>query len=170
MRKARIISVVTGLVIVTVILSFTIGRELLAGRQPGLLSFSIVNFVGYLFFLLMPVGVLVPYYIAEGHNILVIPLLAIITALIAQFIDYSIGHTVGYKIIDNLVSRKRYLKAMHYIKKYGGLTIFIFNLFPLSSPIILLAAGMLRYSLKQTMFYSFLGLAIKYIGMAIIFG
>ena len=38
------------------------------------------------------------------------------------------------RFIDQLIGRKRYMKAEKFIEKYGNVTIFVFNALPLSSP------------------------------------
>ena len=58
----KIVGVAVMIVAIILIISFTLGREIMSGRQPGLWSFTIIHFAGYLFFLLMPVELLVPYY------------------------------------------------------------------------------------------------------------
>ena len=50
----RIAILVVTFVIAVTIISSTLGREIIAGRTPGLESFAIIHFAGYLFFLLMP--------------------------------------------------------------------------------------------------------------------
>jgi len=58
-KKEIVRFIITGLLIVAaaVIASLTIGRDIYYGsRDQGLLSFAIVNFSGYLFFLFMPVA------------------------------------------------------------------------------------------------------------------
>ena len=96
--------------------------------------------------------------------------LAIITAMSAQLIDYTIGYFISHRFIVDVLGEKKYEKSRKRIDKYGNLIIFLFNLFPLSSPIIVLVAGMLRYKLKNVMFYSFIGLLLKYIIIALVFG
>lgn len=169
-RRKKVIIQLSFLLAGMLILSFTIGRHLLYTENPGLYSFALVNFAGYLFFLIMPVEALVPFYLAEGHAGLTIILLAVSTALLAQLIDYTTGNLASTKIINDLIGEKKYLKAEESIRKYGLLTVFIFNLLPLSSPIIVLVAGMLRLRLRKVLFYSFLGLSLKYIAIVYLFG
>jgi len=161
MKKSTLFTLI-GFVLVVLLLSSTLGRQIVAGKEPGLESFSIIHFAGYLFFLVMPVEALLPYYIIQGHNPIFLLLLAVITALIAQLIDYGIGYLAPNKFIKEIIGPKKYKKSKRIIDKYGKIIIFIFNLFPLSSPIIVLVAGMMRFKLKHTIFYSFLGLVLKY--------
>jgi len=69
----------------------------------------------------------------------------------------------------NLISKKKILKGEVYIQKYGNLTIFLFNLLPLSSPIIALVAGILRYRFRDLIYYSLAGLILKYVILSLIF-
>ena len=160
-EKRRIIITIIIFFIVILIISTTVGREIIADRQPGLLSFSIINFTGYLFFILMPVEALLPFYLREGNSGLDLVLLATATAIVAQLIDYSIGYLFSTDIINSLVGKKRYQKAEKKITQYGYKIIFLFNLFPLSSPIIVLVSGIMRLNLKRVLLYSLTGLTIK---------
>jgi membrane protein DedA with SNARE-associated domain len=152
------------------IASLTVGRDIYYGsRDQGMLSFAIVNTCGYLFFLIMPVEVAFIYYLQGGISVLELNAVAIGTALFSQSIDYSIGLLVSTRFIDNLIGRKRYEKAEAKIEKYGNLTIFIFNSLPLSSPVISLAAGMLRHRIRDTLICTVLGLMVKYLALTLIF-
>lgn len=151
------------------IVSLTVGKEIYGHREHNLLSFAVVNFSGYLFFLVMPVELAFIYYLTSGMEVVLLNLLAISTALGAQIIDYYIGRFFSGHIIDQLIGRHRYEKAKEEIRRYGNITIFVFNLLPLSSPVILLAAGMLKHNLKETLFYSLLGLFLKYLLISLMF-
>jgi membrane protein DedA with SNARE-associated domain len=152
--------------------TFTVGRELLADRQPTLRSFALLNFAGYLFFLLMPVEALIPLYQSEGHDGAVLIIVAVTTAVASQLIDYGIGRAVSGKVLHHvigLVGEKRYAKAERAIRQWGNWAIFVFNLFPLSSPNLLLAAGIVRHNLAATMLYSVCGLVLKYFAIVYVF-
>ena len=116
----------------------------------------------------MPVEMAFIYYLAF-YNELELIWIALVTALAAQFIDYVTGLFFSLKSLTNLVGEKRILKAEQYIQRYGNLTIFVFNFFPLSSPVIALAAGLLKYRLKNVIIYSTLGLFFKYLILSLIF-
>jgi len=153
----------------TTVASLTVGRDIYYGtRGHGLGSFAIISLAGYLFFLFMPVEIAFVYYLHAGENILILNIIAICTALFSQSIDYVVGYLFSTRIIDRLIGRKRYESAESRIRKYGNAAILIFNLFPLSSPVISLAAGMLKHRTKDAFFFTFLGLAIKYIALSLI--
>ena len=165
---AKIISVTLMIVAIILIVSSTLGREIMSGRRPGLWSFSIIHFAGYLFFLLMPVEALVPYYQDEGHAAAVLVGLSIATAVGAQIIDYGIGRLLSEKVL-NTIGRKKFDKFKGKIDKHGGWAIFTFSLLPLSSPNVLLVAGMVRFNAVYALTISMAGLAAKYIAIVYLF-
>lgn len=171
-RMKRVLGLLAMLAVVVAIASLTIGRELYTGRRPDLDSFAIVHFAGYLFFLLMPVEVLVPYYLAHDHpGALLVPL-AVVTAIAAQMIDYGIGFLVSDRImgaIHDFIGKKQFARAERAMHRHGQWAILVFNLLPLSSPNLLLAAGIVRFSLVRAMAYSLLGLTVKYWALVYLF-
>ena len=168
-RRTRILIAVVTVLIVVVLVSSTVGRAIYADRAPGLGSFVTVHFAGYLFFLLMPVEALVPYYQTEGHPGGVLVLLAVSTALAAQAIDYGIGRAVGTGILEDFLGRGRYAKFSGLIARWGSWAILTFNLLPLSSPNMLLVAGMSRFGAVRALAWSAAGLIAKYIAIVYLF-
>ena len=155
-------------IIAVLIISFTVGKEIYEGKSDSMFSFGAVHFSGYLFFLLMPVEAAFVYYLSFYEKVKLIGI-ALGTAFVAQLIDYLIGYSFSLKLIHSFIGEKRLIRAEKHIRKYGNLTIFIFNLFPLSSPVIALVAGMLKYSLRDLVIYSMIGLIFKYIILSLIF-
>ncbi len=162
MTRTRIIAVLVTALVAIVVVSATLGREIYAGRTPSLGSFALIHFAGYLFFLLMPVEALVPIYQSEGHAGSVLILTAVVTALLAQAVDYGIGRSVKEAAVDKLIGEARHRRFRDMIARWGGLAILLFNLFPLSSPNMLLVAGITRYSALRSFAYSSVGLTVKY--------
>ncbi|HIF22312.1 MAG TPA: hypothetical protein EYQ27_10490, partial [Gemmatimonadetes bacterium] len=103
LKKKSVMGVSIMLILIVVIVGSTLGRELMQGEHPGLLSFGLIHFAGYLFFLLMPVEALVPYYLAAGDSASVLIGLSVATALLAQTIDYGIGYVVSERVVDTLI-------------------------------------------------------------------
>lgn len=158
------------IVLMTIIGSLTIGRDIYEHNQGSLLSFAIVNFTGYLFvFLLMPVELAFIFYLRSGYDPLTLNLIAISTAFASESIDYLIGYFFSARIIDRLIGRHRYEKAEDEIRKYGNWAILVSNVLPLSSPVISLAAGMLKYRVKDVVMYSFVGIVMRYLLLTLIF-
>lgn len=168
-RRKKVMIKIALMALVVALISITIGRSLFFDQKPGLYSFAIINFAGYLFFLIMPVEALMPYYLSQGYQLVLVISIAVITALIALLIDYFIGTLVSSAIINDLIGEKQYHKVKRAIERYGLLAVFLSNLFPLSSDIIVLVAGMLRLKAWKVMLYSFIGLTIKYLFIAYIF-
>lgn len=165
----RIIAILATTAVIIAIISTIIGREVYGKEDPGLIWFGIVHFLGYLFFLIMPVEMAYAYYAPAEESVYLIYSIAILTAIVAQVADYFIGYYFSAGVIKKFIGMRRYIRAKKHIKKYGNTVILVFNLFPLSSPIIALAAGMLKYSWKEWLLYSSLGLLIKYLILSLIF-
>ena len=163
---------ILALLIITmgVIASLTIGRDIYESEEKSLYSFAIINFFGYLFFfLLMPMELAFIFYLRTGYDPLMLNLVAVSTAMASQTIDYLLGYFFSARIIDQLIGRKRYEKAEDEIRKYGNWALFLSNLLPLSSPIISLAAGMLKYRAKDALFFSFMGVVCRYLLLTLLF-
>lgn len=166
----RLIMVVSLLTLTTIVASLTIGRDIYQQNAESFLSFAIVNFAGYLFiFLFMPVELAFIYYLRTGYDPVFLNLVAIGTAFSAQVIDYLIGYFTSARIIERLIGKNRYEKAEDEIRRYGNLTLFFSNLLPLSSPVISLAAGMLKYRIKDALLYSIAGMVLRYLLLTLIF-
>ena len=169
MTRTRIIAVLITALIAILVVSSTLGREIYAGRTPSLTSFALIHFAGYLFFLLMPVEALVPIYQAEEHAAGVLILIALVTALAAQAIDYGIGRAVKEEAVHKVIGQARYTRFKNIIARWGGLAILLFNLFPLSSPNMMLVAGITRYNAARSFLYSLTGLTVKYTALVYAF-
>jgi len=166
----RAIVVTFVVLLTTVIVSLTIGRDIYENNEESLMSFAIVNFTGYLFvFLLMPVELAFIFYLRSGYDPITLNLVAIATAFASEAIDYLIGYFFSAGIIDRLIGRKRYEKAEDEIRKYGNWALLVSNTLPLSSPVISLAAGMLKYRIREVVFYSLAGIVLRYLLLSLIF-
>jgi membrane protein DedA with SNARE-associated domain len=165
LTKMKLLGLVLMLAVIVLLVSSTIGRDIMAGRKPDLFSFGLIHFAGYLFFLLMPVEALVPYYLTEGQPPGVLVALSLVTALAAQTIDYTIGYVVSERVVDTLISREKFERFRERFDRWGGWAIFTFNLFPLSSPNMLLVTGIMRYNGLKAGLISGAGLLLKYVGI-----
>jgi len=166
----RLAIIVFLFILMTIIASLTIGKDIYENNRESLVSFGIINFTGYLFFFLfMPMELAFIYYLRSGYDVVMLNMVAISTAFAAQVVDYIIGYFFSTKIIDKLIGRKRYEKAETEIRRYGNWTLLFSNILPLSSPIISLAAGMLKYRVKEALFYSLTGMILRYVLLTLIF-
>jgi membrane protein DedA with SNARE-associated domain len=169
MRNKRVLMALVTAVIAIAAVSSTLGRAIYSGHTPGLVSFGVVHFAGYLFFLLMPVEALVPVYQAEGHPGAVLVIIAVATAIVAQAVDYTIGRAFSDRVIEGVVGVDRFERFRSRIERWGGWAILVFNLFPLSSPNMLLVAGIVRYNAGKAFLWSLAGLTGKYVGIVYLF-
>lgn len=149
--------------VIAMLLTATVGQDLMANRRPDLGSFALLHGAGYLFFIVMPVEILIPYYQAEGHPEVLLFTIAVSTAFVAQIIDMAIGWALSGEFIHRVIGEKRHRKASSTMERWGAWAIFFFNLFPLSSPILLLVAGMMRFNPWIALPVSLAGLTGKYL-------
>jgi membrane protein DedA with SNARE-associated domain len=162
LKGVRLLVLIITSLTAILILSATLGQDFIQGRSQSLGSFATLHFAGYLFFLLMPVELSFIYCATSFSHIVLLIAVALVTALTAQTIDYWIGRKISTNVINRYFGERKSSKAIQTIKKHGNLTIFVFNLLPLSSPIICLASGMINYPYKKVLFFSAAGLLIKY--------
>ena len=164
-RRTRLVLSLVMMGIIALLFTATVGRDMMANRTPDLGSFALLHFAGYLFFIVMPVEILIPYYQAEGHGGLPLVALAVGTAFLAQCIDFAIGWALSGDFIHGLIGAERHRKTHDTIEKHGVWAILLFNLFPLSSPILLAVAGMVRFNPWVALPVSLAGLTAKYLLM-----
>ncbi len=167
----RLFVIISLVALTTAVASLTVGRDIYENNSQGIMSFAIINFFGYLFFfLLMPVELAFIYYLRSGYDPLVLNLVAVSTAFVSESIDYVIGYFFSTGIIEKLIGRHKYEKAEEEIRKYGNWALLVSNILPLSSPVISLAAGMLKYRIREAVFFSFGGIVLRYLLLTFIFG
>lgn len=162
-RRTRLLISLTMMSAIALLFTATVGQDMMAQRSPDLGSFALLHGAGYLFFILMPVELLIPYYQAAGHPEHVLFVLAVGTACIAQAVDLGIGWALSGSFIEGMIGEVRHRKASATMERYGAWAIFGFNLFPLSSPILLLVAGMMRFNPWKALLVSLAGLSGKYL-------
>lgn len=166
--KTSTIATIIGLLAGMFLLYFVIGQDISSGIPLTLSQFFYAHAAGYLFFIISPVEILFVHGLNIGLSPLYLTIAALIGAVGAQIIDYAIGLLFSKRFIEEIISVKKYQKYKAKIETHGGWIILLFNLLPLSSPILVLVAGMLRYNFKKTILYSLIGLILKYIIIAII--
>lgn len=146
----------------TIIFSFTLSNYLYQGAQLNLWSFSMVHMAGYFFFLVMPVELLVPFILKAGYSSLLIWGLSLLTAMIPLVFDYAVGYIVPAEHVMDFIGKRRYERLTKKLDVYGKYIVFFVGLTPLSEPILALVSGIVKFSFRDTMLYSLLGMAIKY--------
>lgn len=145
-----------------ILLSLALMNNLITGDETNFITFGIVNFLSYLFFLLLPAEGFFIYYLTQNSNHTTILFVAVITAIIAQISDYALGYLAAENI-SVMIKKERYHRYRTWMIKYGYYSIFFFNLMPLSSPIVVLIAGIMKLRLRRVIIISLLGLTLKYV-------
>lgn len=161
-NKRFITFTLIGLALGVTVMSYIIGRSILLNESPTLLTFAINHFAGYLFFILSPVEVFFVYMLRLGHSPYTLVTIAMATAMLATIINYAIGYAINRKFLGDFTSSRKYRRHERNIKKYGNAFLLLINFSPLSSPFAVLAAGVIKYSFKDTLLYAFLGFMLKY--------
>ena len=156
-----------GVLLGSTILFLPLLRTFLSGEVVSVYTYALINFFSYLFFTSTFIELLFIQLVRLGGNPVVFTLVAVSTALLALSVDYLIGYAFSRSFLTRFVSEKKIIKYQSRIEKYGDPVIFVFNVFPLASPLLTLVAGILRYNKRRIFFYSFLGLSIKYSSIAI---
>lgn len=161
--KVKFLIRILGFFIGIIIFSFIFGELLLDEKKPELIYYLLIHFAGYLFFLVMPVETIFLYYLSLGYNPVLLIVFAILTAIFAQLIDFLIGLVFAQKVREKYFTSRQYEKIRFRLGKHSQIIIFLFNLSPFSSPLIVLVAGILRIRIDYVLIYSFLGLLVKYL-------
>ena len=156
-----------GLLIGSIILFIPLLNTFLSGESVNVYIYALISFTSYLFFTTTFIELLFVQLIRLGANPFIFTLVAVFSALLALSFDYLIGLLFSKNVLSRFISKKKIEKYQSKIEKYGDPVIFIFNVFPLASPLLTLAAGIMRYNKRRIFIYSFLGLVIKYSAIAL---
>ncbi|KMQ51787.1 hypothetical protein CHISP_1283 [Chitinispirillum alkaliphilum] len=128
----------------------------------SLFDFSILHFLGYLFFIISFIEILFVHMMrTEAHPVILV-MLSVVTAAAALCVDYWIGYSASKPVLLRIIGEKKYSKLRFKLERYRDPVLFTFNLLPLSSPLLTAVAGILRYDFKRVILISSLGLFIKY--------
>lgn len=142
-------------------------RERLADfASYGYLGIFIVSVVGNAT-VLLPLPSLVATFVTGGvFNPIVVGLVSGAGMAIGELSGYLAGY--GGRAIIDAESQGRYVRLEHWMRRYGGLTIFILSVVP--NPIFDLAgiaAGALHYPLWRFLLFCFLGKTVKGVALAL---
>lgn len=168
MKRSSFFKIIAYLVVLGAV-SATLGNDILNSTKPNLFSLVLTHFSGYLFFILMPVELVFLYFLNYEYNEYYLVFLCVLTATLAQTINYFIGYFITAKYAEDFISHKKFVKIKKYIKKHQNITVFIINLSTLPSPLVHLAAGMIKLSYFRTIFFAILGLTLKYLIILVLF-
>lgn len=155
-----------GLLLGSTILFLPLLDTFLSGDALSIQSYALINFTSYLFFTMTFIELLFAQMVRLGTNPFLLVFVAVTTSLLALTVDYFIGFFFSKSFLSKIITEKKLDKYRGTIEKYGNPAIFVFNVFPLSSPMLTLAAGIVRYDFRKVLLFSSLGLVIKYSAIA----
>ena len=167
-RKKRVFFSLGMFALMILLLSITYGRDFYTQQKVTLLSFALTHTLGYLFFLVMPTELFFLQYVTQTGTYVLPLIIAVTGATLAHCVDYVVGHFVGEAVLSDIIGPKRHERARRTLEHYGNMTLFLFSLLPLSSPIIVLVAGMLRFRFRHVLFYTCAGLLVKYTAIILV--
>ena len=128
----------------------------------SLLGFTYINIVIGMFFITFPVEIIFLTFLAFGHNPIILAIIAVITALATQILNYVIGLLFGEKLL-RFIFKEKYDKVREYVNSYGSIVILIGNILPLPIQMANVFLGAMRYSFKKMLLYTLIGRIIKHI-------
>jgi len=118
--------------------------------------------LGSLFFLALPSEAIFIYFISSSnfpfYLVIAIAVLGNITGLL---INYFIGKLMGEKLLK-FFFKKNFFSYKEKIIKWGGIVLFIGNIFPGPIEILSIFYGAFRFNLKNYIFLAFMGRLIKF--------
>jgi membrane protein YqaA with SNARE-associated domain len=109
--------------------------------------------IGGLFFIFMPMEVMLARFINSGSPFTYILLLYMAGILIAYSLNYFIGLKLS-RLSKKLISPKKFYSIKGKVNKWGGVAIYVFNALPLPSQLLAAILGVFRYN--KTRFYVYL--------------
>jgi len=138
------------------------------GEILSLGQYAIVSFMSYLFVTWTFIEVLHIQVLLLWGSMLLITVVAVVSAMAWLMVDYVIGYSFSKAFITRFFSEKKIDSYSRKIEKYGHTAIFVFNALPLAAPMLLLVAGLLRLNAKKAFLFAFLWLVLKYMTLAVV--
>ena len=133
-------------------------KDIKAMTPVGLFYMSLF---GNLLFIPLPVEI--PFYLGLGKgNPFWTSLFLVVAGMIPAYaFDYYVG-TKFSKIIFTFISTKKIYKAKRVVNKWGGLSIFLFNVSLMPANELTFALGIAKYNVVRLFFYTITGSLIKF--------
>ena len=107
---------------------------------------------GGLFFVFLPLEILLARFFTQGHSAILI----IVLYLTGLFLSFSLNYYVGRRLSSlskKLISTKKFYGIKSKLNRYGAMTIFVFNALPLPSPPLSAILGVFNYNKMR--FYTY---------------
>ncbi len=130
--------------------------------QKTYLGLFYASFFGAIFFIAIPLEIILLYYISLGYNIFFIGAVSIIGGVLGLFINYLIGLLLGKKIMKYLF-KDSFNKMHDWVEKYGGFFLVIGCAVPSPVELVTVVFGTAKYSIKKFFIYTTIGKILKII-------
>ncbi len=173
--RRRIVPLLTLLLVIIISVGlFFFGRnpELVAElKSYGYLGAFLISLIGNASILLpgivLPIlsGLAVVFYSAAG---LASPVIVGIAGGAGAAIGEIVGYMAGYSGRAIVQRQKRYTQLESWVKKWGGIAVFVFTLVPLFFDLVGLAAGALRFPLWKFVLICWLGRTLLYVSFVLL--
>lgn len=147
---------------ITATLFFFRGKVAELGNY-GYLGAFLISLVSNATIILPVPGFLLLFALGATFNPILVGLAAAAGGTIGEITSYVLGYT-GRGILEN---RTLYEKAVHWLKKWGALTVFVFAATPLPLDVMGMVAGVLRFPLWRFIVACWFGKSVKYIAVAL---
>ena len=164
-KKAQVILLIFLLgLLITVAIFIYIYRDRVAELSNyGYLGAFLISLICCATFILPVPGMLLIFPLGAVFQPVLVGLAAAMGGTIGEITGYTLGHS-GHRLMP---SKKIYVKAEKWMKKWGTMTIFIFALVPpLPIDIVVMVAGTLRFPIWKLLLACLFGKTLLYIGMA----
>lgn len=128
-----------------------------------------ISIMGSLFFLTLPSEALFLYYLSSTKYLfLIIITFLVIGNLIGLLFNYFFGRMLGARVI-RFIFKKSFDKYQDKIDRYGGLILFLGNIFPGPVELLTVFYGGFKFEFKRYVFLCFMGRLIKYVILFVIY-
>jgi membrane protein YqaA with SNARE-associated domain len=132
----------------------------------SLLGVLYTSMIGGLFFIFMPLEVFFARFLAAGQPFLIVLIVYLFGLTLAFTANYYIGMKLS-AVSKKIITPKKFYKIKGKINKYGGITIFVFNVTPLPAQILAAILGVFKYNKTRFYVYFLAGQAVKCVAISL---
>lgn len=144
----------------------SIESEIINNTLKGLFFVSIL---GSIFFLTLPSEALFIYYLnSTEYNFILLISLMILGNLTGLAFNYFFGRILGERVLE-IMFKKNFENYKNKIEKYGGVVLFIGNIFPGPIEVLAVFYGGFKFGFQRYIYLCFMGRLIKYTVLLILF-
>lgn len=122
------------------------------------------SFFGAIFFITVPLEIIILYYISLGKSIYFIGIITLIGGVFGLFMNYLIGILFGEKAMKFML-KDSYTKMKGWVDRFGGFFLVIGSALPSPIEVACLVFGATRYSIKKFFIYNAIGRVMKIIAL-----